>query len=563
MNLKAKLTVMAMGISIFLCMLDTTVMNIALPAIQSGMGVSLETLSWALNIYTITFAVLTIPLGRMADIYGRNRIYLTGLILFGIGSITSGLADSASILIVGRGIQSVGAAVIFPASMTIGISAANLAQRSMIIASLGITQGLASALGPTIGGIVTQFLGWRWVFLVNVPLVLINIVLCLWLLKFKGEQRVNTKIDWLGMILSMITLFSLTLALVKGTDWGWQSPLILGLFGIALVGFIVFILVEQRVSAPMIRLDLFRDRQFDGAAIGILITGVLLVAVMVLMPTFFTKVLGKSELTAAFMITPTSVMIFILAPIAGKLIEIFSPRAIVATGMSLMALGYAFFWIANPHIYWQILVTLILIGAGFGMLAGPIMVLGASDFTNEKLTASQSVLGVLRQIGSVLAVAIFVSALSSNLVAAKNQSKSDAHELISAMKVDESTKAKITYSVNDQISKGDSAKPKANKPLNKEQIKQITDAKYQEVIRKSKPNLPKQSKAAIYGAVQKEVIKKVNQTESEVKSTSDKIKSDVQNNIQKAFIRPYQLTLPFAVLAIGIAFLFKSKKRKA
>lgn len=149
-------TTMAMGT--FLCMLDTTVMNIALPAIQTGLATNLAQLSWALNIYTILFASLTIPLGRLADIYGRARLYLIGLALFLGGSLFSGLAGHVSWLIVGRGVQSLGAAIVFPASMTIGIQSVPAAKRTGAIGILGTTQGLAAALGPTIGGAVTQFL---------------------------------------------------------------------------------------------------------------------------------------------------------------------------------------------------------------------------------------------------------------------------------------------------------------------------------------------------------------------------------------------------------------------
>lgn len=218
MDKRKKLIVFSMAVGMFLCMLDTTVMNIALPKAQTGLHVSLEDLSWALNIYTIVFAVFTIPFGRIADIVGRNRVYVVGLILFACGSFFSGAATTAPFLIVGRGIQSLGAAIVFPASMTIGIATNSFQDRTKVLATLGVTQGIAAALGPTIGGVVTQYLGWRYIFFINIPLVIFVIISCGILLPMKAEKVTNPRIDVWGMLLSMGMLLSLTLVLVKGND---------------------------------------------------------------------------------------------------------------------------------------------------------------------------------------------------------------------------------------------------------------------------------------------------------------------------------------------------------
>ncbi|AEV94506.1 MFS transporter [Pediococcus claussenii] len=564
MNTKAKLTIAAMAISIFLCMLDTTVMNIALPAIQSGLNISLENLSWAINVYTIVFAVFTIPLGRIADIFGRNKVYVLGLVLFGLGSLFSGFSNSAELLVAGRGIQSLGAAVIFPTSMTIGISMTNMANRRNVIAALGITQGLSSALGPTIGGIVTQYMGWRWIFFVNVPLILIDLVLCLALLQFKNENRSNSKIDWLGMLLSMGALLSITLALVKGNDWGWTSSSTIGLIIAFVFFFVLFILAERKVKDPMVRLDLFKNRQFDGAALGIVMTGVLLVAIMVIMPSFFTKVLDKSELMAALMITPTSVMIFIWAPIAGSVLEKIGPRLLIFIGMLLMACGYSSFLWIDPTQYMQILIALLFVGAGFGMIAGPVMILGAADFTGEMLTASQSVMGVLRQIGTVLAVAIFVSALSANISSAKSTALNDADYYIQKMDVSQQVKDSMRKKTHEQFKNSgdaDSVQTKQSSSfVSKKQRQQIIEETYQKVMSKEPKNLPIQVKQVIYTRVTVQVDKKIKDTNSKVTNVVSKIKSNTKNLIVEAFIRPYKITFPFTVLAMLIALLFEEKR---
>lgn len=182
-----------MCLGIFLCMIDTTIMNIALPAIQSSVNTSLEKMSWVLNVYTMTIAVLAIPLGRIADIFGKAKMYILGLIIFGGGSVLCAFANTGDFLIFSRFIQSVGAAILFPTSMVIGVSAMPLAKRHVALAILGVTQGLSAAMGPVIGGIITQNFGWRWVFFVNVPICILGIILCGIMLQIKMKNVSSQK----------------------------------------------------------------------------------------------------------------------------------------------------------------------------------------------------------------------------------------------------------------------------------------------------------------------------------------------------------------------------------
>lgn len=204
-----------MSIGIFLCMLDTTVMNIALPAIQSNLNVQLNNVSWALNIYTILFASLTIPLGKIAEHSGIHKTYILGLITFICGYAISASSNNLTMLISGRAIQSIAAALVFPLSMTIGICSVGLNIRKQVIAILGITQGLVAALGPTIGDCLIQFLSWRWIFIINIPLSIISVVICLSTLELH-ELTQTEAIDFVGSLLSMVTLFTLTLGLAQG-----------------------------------------------------------------------------------------------------------------------------------------------------------------------------------------------------------------------------------------------------------------------------------------------------------------------------------------------------------
>ncbi|MFT8907923.1 MAG: MFS transporter [Lentilactobacillus diolivorans] len=563
MHKKQKLIIFSMMIGIFLCMLDTTVMNIALPAIQSDLNVNLGNLSWALNIYTITFAVFTIPFGRIADIVGRNKMYVFGLILFALGSLLSGSANRAEFLITGRGIQSLGAAIIFPASMTIGISTADVKHRTDILAALGVTQGFASAFGPTIGGVVTQYLGWRYVFLINLPLILIVLILCVVLLPLKNEHRFKAKIDLWGMLFSMGTLFNLTLALVKGNDWGWSSHIIVGLFIAAVISLIGFIVAEHFTKDPMVPLTLFKSRQFTGASLVTVLTEIFLVAVLVIMPTFFTNILNKSELIAAFMITPTSLMIFIFSPIGGLLNDKIGPRLLVSVGFLQIIIGYIVLSVINPANYGQTIISLVLIGGGFGIIAGPLVVLGASNFTGKLLSASQSVLGVFRQVGTLLAVAIFVSALTANLATARSQSITQANTQIETTQLSAKAKTDVAANVKKAISdNGKTTDSNSAQGITPKKTNQLIQSNYQQAIAKI-PNakmMPKKQKALIHTKIAKLVKKTVAKQNLQISTIAKIIKSNTKQNMTNAFMKLYKMALPFAVIAALASFLFERKR---
>ncbi len=418
--MKRLFAIIAMCVGIFLCMLDTTVMNIALPAIQDSLKVNLNDLQWSLNVYTIIFASLTIPLSKLAEKFGKHKFYLLGLLTFMGGSLISALSSDLNFLIFGRGIQSIGAAIVFPLSMTIGINTVSLNTRKSVIAALGVTQGLAAALGPTIGGVLTQFLGWRWIFLINLPLMVISFIICLVCLDLQ-ERKEKAKIDYLGALISMATLFSLTLGLVQGRDWGWTSFNILTLLISSAVLLILFILWEKGCQDPMVPLNLFKNKEFMGSAIAIILSNVFLVAVTVVLPTYFTRVQSKTELEAALLVTPITAMIFIFSPLAAFIIDKLGPRLVIASGFTLMAAAYILFTKIDMADSTQTTLTCLILGTGYGIIAGPITVLAASDFTGNLLTASQSVAGVLRQVGIVLAVAVYVTGLYTNLGTAKKE----------------------------------------------------------------------------------------------------------------------------------------------
>ena len=414
LNRKINITI-AMALGIFLVMLDTTIMNIALPAIQRGIEVDYNQLSWTLNIYTIIFATCTIPLSKFGDIFGKNKTYIVGLVLFGLGSLLSGLATTFVYLIVGRIFSSLGASILLPLGNAIGLSNWDMKNRFKIVAILGLTQGGAAAIGPTLGGVITDFFGWHWIFLMNIPIVIIGIFLSGISLNFNKDIKSKEKIDWIGSLISMLSLYFLTLSLIKLKDWGIQDPKTIMCFLISIVLISLFIFVERTVKHPMIDLNLFKVKDFSASAIVALLAQFFYIGVVVVIPSFLTNVEHKTELEAALILLPMSLTVFVFGGLGSLIINKLGPRLLVLVGMISILLSYILIVMNGATNSTWLSVALLILGIGFGIIAGPINVLAASNFRRSLLTSSQSVISVVRQIGSVLGVSIFLSMMSSNL----------------------------------------------------------------------------------------------------------------------------------------------------
>ncbi len=445
-------TVFILGV--FICMLDTTVINVSLPAISRDFNTQLDHLSWALNAYTIVFASLTIPLTRVADIFGKTTWFIIGILLFGLGSLISGFSLNLEILIMGRIIQSVGAALVFPLSMTLAIETVTVEHRIGIIAALGVTQGLAAAMGPTIGGIITSKLSWQWIFLINLPIVVFILVASYFKFKNILIQKIDKKIDVIGALLSVIMLFTLTLGLTQGRTWHWTSLKVISIFLVAIISFILFIIVERKQQEPMIPLTLFKNVNFSAASIVILLSNLLLVAITVILPTYYVNVQGYTTLDASYMITPITVAIFIMSPIAGFALEKLGARKLIMAGFFLMCIGYIGYATGSLHSVWKSIISASFVGCGYGIITGPITVIAASNFEGASLTASQSVSGVLRQVGGVLAVAIFVTGLYSNLDIATTRSINYSDKVITSWQLPKSISEPILNKTKQSIQKG-------------------------------------------------------------------------------------------------------------
>lgn len=579
---KIKYVLPVLLIGNLLCMMDVSIMTIVLPEIQTAFNESLTNLSWTLNVYTIVFASFIIPFGRLAEKFGRNKFVFTGLIIFAVGSLLSGISTNLSFMLVARGIQSIGAAMIIPTSMVIGLELSNQQNRNKIVAALAGVQGLAVALGPSIGGFVAQYWGWRWVFFINVPLIVIDLIVFPMVLSLRHEQTQSAPIDWTGALLSVVMLFSLSLGLIKGNTWGWDSPIILGLFATAFVSLPLFILLERKLKLPMINMNLFHSRNFNGASISLVLCNFFLGGMAVLIPTFLTRVHGQSELGAALLITPYSVAVMFSVIITSLLVKKINNKLLIGLGFTLIGISY--YLLANMDLsqnYNQLIIAAILLGVGYGLVAATANILAVADFHGPILTASQSVANVLRQVGMVLAIAIFMTVLSTNIDTAKQRTLNYGESQIRMLNSTATLKSKLQRKIHSKLNPNSTNVTKVKGSLKFKGAK-ISQAKRSALISQSndhelalvatKEKLPVKAIPAklksqvlknVSATVSQTITKKENDLDHQLKSLIAHIKHQLKVHLNHAFLNVYAnlIWLPFLSLLVIPIFDFKTHQK--
>src|SRR5712691_1248678 len=258
-------TLAAVTFGLFMIMLDNTVVNVALPSIQKDLKIGVSELEWVVNGYAVTFAVLMLTGGKLADLLGRRRIFVVGLAIFTASSLACGLANSAGLLIGARVIQGVGAALMNPATLSIITATFPPRQRGTAIGIWAGVSAMALAIGPLVGGLLTEKISWGWIFFVNVPVGVVGIVTARLVIQESRDTSREQRLDLPGLLTSAIALFALTYALIEANSYGWTSARILALFVAAAVFLALFIVLELRQRIPMLDLSLFKNSTFAGA----------------------------------------------------------------------------------------------------------------------------------------------------------------------------------------------------------------------------------------------------------------------------------------------------------
>jgi EmrB/QacA subfamily drug resistance transporter len=425
------LWVVALGM--FMALLDSTIVNIAIPAIVTDLKTNISQVSWVLNAYNIGLAVFFLTFGRLADRYGQKLIFVFGIVLFGGFSLACGLAPNIGWLIVFRVGQAVGAAAMVPVSLTILMSAFPRHQHGMATALWGVMGSVAAAVGPTLGGVLVQYASWHWIFYVNVPIAFITLAGTFWLIPEHKRAGEEAGVDLPGIVLSGAAFFALTLGLIQGNDWGWSSWRIVSLLVAAAVLLAGFGLWEAKARSPMLNLRLFRIRSFVSATGAMFFIGTAVGGAIFLIVIYMVNVLGYSELRAALAITPMPAVGLVIGPFLGKLLEKIGPSILAVIGGFLFAISLVLLAQLGGDstlgdISWRIVIT----GAGFAFSMPALTAAGMGSLPDRSRGVGSGVLNTGRQFGFVLGVAILVAIFTYTISGATTSAVAEAKVYVSS-----------------------------------------------------------------------------------------------------------------------------------
>jgi EmrB/QacA subfamily drug resistance transporter len=399
-------TLAAVCAGVFMLLLDITIVNVALPDIQQELHADLSGLQWVIDAYALTLAALVLTAGSLADRLGRRRVFATGLVIFSVASLLAGLAPDPTFLNLSRALQGIGGAVMFAVSLALVAQEFPAGrERGTAMGIYGSTIGVAVAIGPLVGGALTDGLGWRSVFFLNVPIGLAAVAVTYWKVRESRDPNA-TRVDWAGLVTASGALFALVLALLRGNDQGWGSLTILSLFVVAAVLLAAFVAIERVVREPMLPLRLFRVRSFTGVQLAAFAVSGSMFALFLYLTLYLQSYLGLSPLGAGLRYLPITVVSFFVAPIAGALLSRAPARAMLSAGLALSGLGLILMGGLTSASDWTSLLGGFLVaGAGVGLLNPVIADVAVSVVPKEQSGMASGINDTFRQVGVSVGIA--------------------------------------------------------------------------------------------------------------------------------------------------------------
>jgi EmrB/QacA subfamily drug resistance transporter len=410
------LTLGAVAFGLFMIMLDNTIVNVALPSIQRDLGIGISELEWVFNGYALTFGVLMLTGGKLADLLGRRLIFIVGLAIFTGSSLACGLANGPELLIGARIVQGVGAALMNPATLSIITATFPPRQRGMAIGIWAGVAALALAIGPLVGGLITEHISWNWIFFINIPVGVLAIVVTRLVVDESRDTSAVQRLDLPGLLASAVGLFALTYALIEANTYGWTSGRILGLFAVAVVGLAVFVVLELRQRVPMLDLSLFRNGTFAGANTVMLLVGLAMFGVFFYNSLFIQNIMGYSAVQTGATFLPMTLLIILVAPVAGKYSDRVGSRWLMGVGMVLLSVSlFTFSRLDAGSDFWNLLPGLLVGGLGMAFVMTPTTAAVMGSVPVDKAGVGSAVLNSMRQVGGSLGIAVMGAIVASQV----------------------------------------------------------------------------------------------------------------------------------------------------
>jgi EmrB/QacA subfamily drug resistance transporter len=396
----------------FMVVLDATVVNVALPAIQHGLHFSASDLQWVVNGYTLVFGGFLLLGGRASDLLGRKRLFVAGVALFSLASLLNGLAQSSVMLILGRGLQGLGGALVSPAALAIIMT--TFTETGERTRALGIWSGIAAggaAFGLLLGGVLTQLVSWQWIFIVNVPVGAIALALALRYVPESKADVPHRTFDLAGAITVTGGLVTLVYAIVKAQAWGWGSTRTLALLAGGVLALVAFVAIERRSPAPLVRLSIFRMRTLATADVVMLLVASAMFSMFFFASLYVQEVLGYGALKAGLAFLPVSLGIMVGAGLAQQLIRRVGVRNVAVGGIALAALGMVILTGLPVHGSYvsDLLSGLVPMSIGMGLVFVPITLLGTSGVSDNDSGLASGLFNTAQQVGGSFGLAVLAT----------------------------------------------------------------------------------------------------------------------------------------------------------
>jgi len=406
-RLRPRLVLIATSLGVLFAQIDTSVVNLAVKSIGADLHAGVSDMQWVVDSYNLVYASLLLTAGTLGDLYGRRRIFVLGIALFIVGTLICALAPNAIILIGGRVVSGVGAAFEVPMSLVLlTLAYPNREDRAHALGVWASCNALAFIIGPMIGGWLVDTVGWRSIFYLILPVCATAVALTYFAVRESAEPE-GRALDLPGQILAFVGLAAFAFAAIEGSYWGWGSPLILSIVGVALVASALFVWVEARTPGPLLPLQFLRRPVFSAAlaAAGLMTFGIY--ALLFIMPLYFQTIRGASPLMAGLQLLPMPVSFFVVSQFVGHLNNRLGPRIVMTVGMTCMGVGaLSLAFIDEKTSFLSIEIALLVIGVGLGLNTAPVNGVAVAALPPERSGTASGVLNTSRMIGATLGVAI-------------------------------------------------------------------------------------------------------------------------------------------------------------